>query len=257
MSIIYCRSSTLKQNQGNHMSIETQLFYCKNYCEENKLNITKCESEICSAVSITNQRKLLKIINTNRNLNIIIYDTSRFSRNVYDGINLLRKCKNKNIIIHIVKDLAKSDNKYGYLKIVDGIKNAEIESATTSDRVRNAINFRRSLGHKIGRCPFGYKVEKINNIRKFAIDENGQNVISLMKTLYYGGTISLVNVLMDKIVGYEIEQLFTDNSGDTNIIKYGNMTYDMVADFLNEHKIKYFNKDWKGTNISSILNKKN
>ena len=111
MSIIYCRSSTLKQNQGNHMSIETQLFYCKNYCEENKLNITNCESEICRAVSITNQRKLLKIVNSNRNINIIIYDASRFSRNVYDGINLLRKCKNKNIVIHIVKDLSKSDDK--------------------------------------------------------------------------------------------------------------------------------------------------
>lgn len=255
MSIIYCRSSTLKQNQYNHMSIETQLFHCQNYCEENKLNITYFDSEVCRANSISNQRKLLKIINTSKNINLIIYDASRFSRNVYDGINLLRKCKNKNIIIHIVKDLAKSDNKYGYLKIVDGIKNAEIESATTSDRVRNAINFRRSLGHKIGRCPFGYKVEKINNIRKFAIDENGQNVISLMKTLYYGGSIAIVNVLMDKIVGYEIDQLFTDNTGDTNIIKYGNISYNMIADFLNEHKIKYFNKDWKGNNISSILNK--
>ena len=252
MSIIYCRSSTLKQNQYNHMSIETQLFHCKNYCEENKLNITCFESEVCRAVSISNQRKLLKIINTNRNINIIIYDASRFSRSVYDGINLLRKCKNKNIIIHCVKDLVKSNDRFGYLKIVDGIKNAEIESATASERVRNAIKFRRSLGHKIGRCPFGYKVIKTNNIRKFIADETGQNIISLMKTLYYGGSIAIVNSLMDKIVGYEIDQLFAD---DTNIIKYGNISYDMIADFLNEHKIKYFSKEWKGTNISSILNK--
>ena len=33
----------------------------------------------------------------------------------------------------------------------------------------------------------------------------------------------------------------------STIINYVNHT--------NEHKIKYFNKDWKGTNISSILNK--
>jgi len=252
MSIIYCRSSTLKQNQYNHMSIETQLFHCQNYCEENKLKISYFESEVCRAVSISNQRKLLKIINTNRNINIIIYDASRFSRSVYDGINLLRKCKNKNIIIHLVKDLVTSNNRFGYLKIVDGIKNAEIESATASERVRNAIKFRRSLGHKIGRCPFGYKVVKTNNIRKFVIDETGQNIISLMKTLYFGGSIAIINSLMDKIVGYEIDQLFSD---DTNIIKYGNITYDMIVEFLNEHKIKYFNKDWKKTNVSSILNK--
>jgi DNA invertase Pin-like site-specific DNA recombinase len=203
------------------MSIETQLFHCQNYCEENKLKISYFESEVCRAVSISNQRKLLKIINTNRNINIIIYDASRFSRSVYDGINLLRKCKNKNIIIHLVKDLVTSNNRFGYLKIVDGIKNAEIESATASERVRNAIKFRRSLGHKIGRCPFGYKVVKTNNIRKFVIDETGQNIISLMKTLYFGGSIAIINSLMDKIVGYEIDQLFSD---DTNIIKYGNIT---------------------------------
>ena len=73
-----------------------------------------------------------------------------------------------------------------------------------------------------------------------------------MKTLYYGSSIAIINSLMDKIVGYEIDQLFSD---DTNIIKYGNISYDMIADFLNEHKIKYFSKEWKGTNISSILNK--
>ncbi len=252
MSIIYCRSSTLKQNQYNHMSIETQLFHCQNYCEENKLNITYFDSEVCRANSISNQRKLLKIINTSKNINLIIYDASRFSRNVYDGINLLRKCKNKNIIIHVVKDLVTSNTRFGYLKIVDGIKNAEIESANASDRVRNAISFRRSLGHKIGRCPFGYKVVKTNNIRKFVIDETGQNIITLMKTLYYGGSIAIVNGLMGKIVGYEIDKLFSD---DTNIIKYGNISYNMIADFLNEHKIKYFNKEWKGTNVSSVLNK--
>ncbi len=252
MSIIYCRSSTLKQNQYNHMSIETQLFHCQNYCEENKLNITYFDSEVCRANSISNQRKLLKIINTSKNINLIIYDASRFSRNVYDGINLLRKCKNKNIIIHVVKDLVTSNTRFGYLKIVDGIKNAEIESANASDRVRNAISFRRSLGHKIGRCPFGYKVVKTNNIRKFVIDETGQNIITLMKTLYYGGSIAIVNGLMEKIVGYEINKLFSD---DTNIIKYGNISYNMIADFLNEHKIKYFNKEWKVTNVFSVLNK--
>lgn len=253
MNIIYCRSSTLKQNQYNHMSIEIQLYHCQNYCEENKLKISYFDSEVCRANYISNQRKLLKIINTNRNINIIIYDASRFSRSVYDGINLLKKCKNKNIIIHVVKDLVTSSNRFGYLKIVDGIKNAEIESATASERVKNSIKFRRSRGHKIGRCPFGYKVDKTTGIRKFILDENSQNIIMLINTLYFGGSIALVNTLMEKIVGYEIDQLFVD---DSNIIKYGNISYNMIADFLNEHEIKYFNKLWKVHNVLNIIKKK-
>jgi DNA invertase Pin-like site-specific DNA recombinase len=103
-AVIYCRSSTIDQNNFNHCSIDTQLFNCRQYCDQNKLKIISMSSEMCSATKSANQKALLKLVDEFKNINLIVYDASRFSRNILEGIILLNKCREKNIIVHNVKD---------------------------------------------------------------------------------------------------------------------------------------------------------
>jgi len=253
-AIIYCRSSTQKQNEYNHNSLEMQTFICRDYCFKNELNVISLISEVCSARKISNQKKLLEIINRNSNINLIIYDASRFSRNILEGIQVLNECKNKNIYIHNVKDNYTTHKYQGYLNFIDGIKNGESESKILSDRIKSSIEHRQIMGEDFGNPSYGYKKHKINGINKFIEDENEQLIIEFATKLYYGCSLKEVDKFMKLLTGEKIKSLFTE---PCTSIEYGNFTYNMIAEFFNENNIKYRNdKLWTGTQISNIVNKK-
>tara|TARA_B110000971_G_C19854173_1_gene428566 strand:+ start:51 stop:482 length:432 start_codon:yes stop_codon:yes gene_type:complete len=103
-SIIYVRSSTKNQNNTytNSTSLDMQIFSCENFAKKNKLNIIGIEKEICSARKGSNQKVLGNIIKNNSNINLIVFDISRFSRNIFDGTNILEQCFNKCITLYSV-----------------------------------------------------------------------------------------------------------------------------------------------------------
>jgi DNA invertase Pin-like site-specific DNA recombinase len=253
-AIIYCRSSTVAQNNFNHCSIDIQIFNCRQYCSQNNLKIVNTVSETCSATKSANQKVLLKMIDEFRNINLIIYDASRFSRNILDGVNLLHICKEKNIIIHNVKDNYSTEKHQGYCNFIDGIKNGESESRLISDRIKSSIKYRKSLGTDFGRPPFGFKSDKINGVIKFVKDDNETDIINFARDLYYGCTVVEANKKMKTITGHFIESLFTDQCKKIN---YGNFTFTMIAEFFNHNEIKNRNNIWTGSSISNIISKKN
>lgn len=250
-AIIYCRSSTPHQNQYTHTSIEMQTFVCREYCYKNELQVVSLVTEVCSARQISNQKKLLKIINNNNDINLIVYDASRFSRNILEGIQILNECRNKNIILHCVKDSFSTYKYQGYLNFVDGIKNGEAESKLLSDRLKSSIQHKRALGSEFGNPAYGYKKEKNNGITKFVDNENEKKIINLATKLYYGCSVKEANNCILDITGENIKSLFTEPCAK---IKFGNFTYGMIAEFFNEHNIKYRNeKEWTATQVSNIV----
>jgi DNA invertase Pin-like site-specific DNA recombinase len=249
-AIIYCRSSTKEQNNFNHCSLDTQTFNCRNYCNQNNLNIINMSTEICRATSTINQKELLQIIDKFKNINLIIYDASRFSRNILEGIILLNKCKEKNIIIHNVKDNYSTEKHQGYCNFIDGIKNSEYESKLISDRIKSSIKYRKSLGSDFGKPPFGFKNERINGVIKFIKDDIELEIINFAKKLYYGCTVKEANIIMNQITQNNIQSLFTEKCKK---IEYGNFTFTMIAEFFNQHNIKNRNRNWSGNSISSII----
>lgn len=254
-AIIYCRSSTQKQNEYNHKSLEMQTFVCQEYCTNNELKNISLVTEVCSATKSSNQKKLLEIINKNSNVNLVIYDASRFSRNIVDGIQLLTDCKNKNINIHNVKDNYSTDRYQGYLNFIDGIKNGEAESKLISERVKSSLEHRRKLGEDFGKPPYGYTKTKINNINKFIVNKEEQLIIEFINKLYYGCTLTEANKYMKIFTGENIKSLFTEPCTQ---IDNGNFTYSMIADFLNVNNIKYKNdKQWNTSQITNLINNKN
>lgn len=250
-AIIYCRSSTPDQNNFNHCSIDTQIFNNRQYCNQNKFKIISMSSEICSATKTTNQKALLKLVDEFKNIHLIVYDASRFSRNILEGVILLNKCREKNIIIHNVKDNYSTEKHQGYCNFIDGIKNGETESRLISDRIKSSIKYRKSLGANFGRPPFGFKSERHNGIIKFVKDDIETEIISFARNLYFGCTLIEANKQIVKITGNKIQTLFTEKCKK---IEYGNFTFTMIAEFFNQHGIKNRVHDWTGNSISMIVN---
>lgn len=249
-SIIYCRSSTQSQNNFNHCSIDTQIFNNRQYCMKNNLKIFNMSTEICSATQLKNQKTLLHIINNFSNINIIVYDASRFSRNIIDGIKLLNLCIDKNINIYNVKDNYSTNTTQGYYNFIDGIKNAELESKLISDRMKSSINYRKNLGFDFGIPPYGYMRDRINGIIKFVKCNKETEIIDFGRALYYGCTLNEANKKMVSITGHKINSLFSEPCYK---IEYGNFTFKMLAEFLNENNIKHRNKDWTANSVSTII----
>ncbi len=255
-AIIYCRSSTQKQNEHNHTSLETQTFVCKEYCKNNDFKVVSVILEVCSATKINNQKKLLEIINKNIDINLVIYDASRFSRNILEGIQLLTNCKNKNIIIHNVKDNYSTFRYQGFLNFVDGIKNSESESKLIGERIKTTLDRKRKLGEDLGNPKYGYKKHKINGKTKFIDDDYEQIIIDFAYNLYYGCTVNNANKFMNFLTGNNIKSLFTK---PCTKIEYGNFTYKMISEFFNDNNIKNRkNQNWTTTQIQQLVkNKKN
>jgi DNA invertase Pin-like site-specific DNA recombinase len=157
-SIIYVRSSTQQQNNvyTNSESLNMQIFSCENFAKENNLDIISIEKEICSARKGSNQKVLENIIENNNNINLMVFDISRFSRNIFDGTHMLKQCLDKGITLYSVKDNLFVKDLKDIQSFTNLLISAQAESDAISHRVQQSIQYRRSLGAYFGKEKFGY-----------------------------------------------------------------------------------------------------
>lgn len=252
-AIIYARSSTKKQNDlmTNSHSLEIQTSNCIKFCFENNINIDKIETEIISARNSKKQKILLNIINTNKNILLIVFDISRFSRNIFDGMNMLHKCIDNNITLYLLKDNMYIRDLNDITRFNNLLLNAHAESDAISFRIKKSIEFRKSNGIFFGKRKFGYDIITENNKKKLKINENEQKIIELILILKYGGfKIKINNLIMfltnDKL---KIEM--------DNVILFGNYENIDIVYFLNLHNITYKNKVWTCAILNNIINLNN
>lgn len=251
-TIIYSRCSTQKQNDINinSASINTQYHSCFEYCKNNNLEVKFMKSEICSARFNKNQKKLLEIIENYQNINLVLFDVSRFSRNISDGIKMINKCIINNIIVYFVKENIKIKNNNDVIDFTYKLLDACNESNTLSSRQIASIKYRKSLGNSIGKPRYGFTKIKSNNITKFIDNEKEQLIIKLILKLKFGSLISDLDKLTIKLFNKELK----DIDRTDNIIMYGYYNNSSIAYLLNYNNIKYKEKEWTQFNISNIIN---
>jgi DNA invertase Pin-like site-specific DNA recombinase len=251
--IIYTRSSTKKQNDliTNSHSLEIQTSNCSKFCFENNIDIIKIETEIVSARNSKKQNVLLNIINTNKDILLLVFDISRFSRNIFDGMNMLQKCMNNNITLYLLKENMYVRDLNDITRFNNLLSNAHAESDAISFRVKKSIEFRKSNGVFLGKRKFGFDVITDNNNKKLKINENEQKTIELILILKFGG---LKNKIDDLITFLINDKLKIDMS---DIILFGNYENSDIAYFLNFHNIIHKNKEWTTQNVNSIINLNN
>ena len=106
-NILYTRVST--GNQGSQ-SLDAQNQICLNYLNSNGVTLSSSFQEIGSAYN-GNQAVLNYIIQTFNNVNLYVLNVSRFSRNVINGLELLKIATNKKINVHFIEENLDSMNR--------------------------------------------------------------------------------------------------------------------------------------------------
>lgn len=229
-AIIYCRLSRKNDNNSldKNLSLESQRNECIKFCIDNNLPIKDVVYEVSSAYKNNTQKKLDEILN-NMTCNdiLVIWELSRFSRNVIEGTNKLNILKSKNAGIYSVND------KFGYpmtcdfYDIVRKIIKTQQESDFISERVKRSYRNKKENGSFIGIPPFGKKISVIDNFKNILVDNDEEvNVINNIINMYEKKNLS-VN---------EIKEYLNNN----NILRRNNLwTVSYITKIINEHYKMY------------------
>jgi DNA invertase Pin-like site-specific DNA recombinase len=163
---IYCRLSQDSKTGTNH-SLDSQEELCKNYCETKKLPIKEVYRIVGSARNHDNHKELESLLSRMKEGDtLIIYDVSRFSRNMLKGMQLLQKIMDKKMFIHTIKENLNYDTIYNKLAFRQLLSYSEYESDQTSERIKTSINYRKNNGIALGPTKYGYESYMDNGIRK-------------------------------------------------------------------------------------------
>lgn len=191
---VYIRVSTSKQASDRHNGLNIQLDTCKQYISDNKYSKYFDKNNIYKDIGSTynyknklgQRNKLLKLL-TPKTL-IVIYSISRIGRNTIETMDFLKKVREKNCIIYSVTDNLyfnkdKLVDKDFYYKVIESEKTSDLKSIACKKNIKNI----KKRGGFIGKIPYGYYCEKINNIRKLRVNSREQNIIFTIekKILYY------------------------------------------------------------------------
>jgi DNA invertase Pin-like site-specific DNA recombinase len=262
--IIYTRISTLRNNtaadsnrnnQTQSVSLETQYFACKNYCDSKNYNIIQNISDISSAYNKvpTNLKRLIS--ESNKGLHIVIYAIDRFSRNTDIGFQLLKMAKKYNIIIEFVADGFTNENDRHILQIKGGILHAEHESRIIGTRIKARNAVKRSVGWKFGNAKYGYKIVFLGGIRKQVENQYEQKVIKFIKYISNDYDLETLNQLLQDIKPTSEKISVYDSNGDeVNEDIYDAQPAKKIAELLNSYSIyDRNNKPWVARSIKRII----
>jgi len=257
-AIIYCRCSTARQNQNNLQSIYTQVGTCIDYCNKNKFNVVDVLKDICEGHDMS-KLKLNDIPDKYSNVNIIIADPSRMSRNITEANIFLTKCQDNNITIHFVRDDIVVDSYENYKKVVGLVCDAYAESKLMSKRLKTTFELKKKYGSYIGAPKFGYKIDSyIDNrigikMRKQVPDEEEQKVVEIINRLYFGSEINDFHKIFREVTGNKKFILRDIDNNPFEAIYYGNLDYQDIADLLNENNITKRDYEWTKNTVSNLL----
>ena len=259
-AIIYARCSTARQNLDNFQSLSNQVVMCIDYCKDQNLNTINIIKEIHNGHNMS-ELKISEIPQTYSNINIIIADPSRMSRNVSDANDFIIQCNKKNIILHFVRDDLVLDSHKEYKKVIDLVCDAYHESQLMSKRLKTTFDMKKKHGSHIGSASYGFKINEIIDpkihlkIRKLVPNKSEQDVIDIINRLYFGSDIKDFNKIFQRVSQNKKFVLKDTNNNAFDTIYYGNITYNDIADLLNENNILKRNIVWTSKSISNILSK--
>ena len=263
-AIIYCRLSNPNQSMINnfHVSIENQLDTCRNYCSTNNFFVVGEVHEIKSARDMNYLYELKKIGESNSNLNLVIYNVTRFSRNILQGLQYIQAFSSKNITIHFVEENARSNQHLDLHRIRLGLSQSEYESDTISNRVKANNIILRNKGWKFGQAPYGKEVKMINGIRTFSNCNYENQIIKFIKAARIGtGTVMNLNKLLNSILPNNKEPIeFWDWGLGTQITRFDEpytLSFGEIAELLNSYNICNRANIWTASSVNRVFKNHN
>lgn len=188
--------------------------------------------------------------------NIIIYNVSRFSRSEMFGSQLLDyalKCRTRLFFVDegLIWDRNNQNNRQAILR---KLVLAHEESAAIGRRVKDALAYRKAQGYFTGGiAKYGYSSVEMDGGKRLITEQYEQAVITFINMLRQVGTkIKDLNQWVKQLSGnYELIELFYDDHPTDKIIEP--LSYNVIADLLNEYEITKRGLRWSSSMISSVV----
>jgi DNA invertase Pin-like site-specific DNA recombinase len=181
---LYLRTSKPRINDGQ-VSIEIQKNDMMQYCKANNIGIRGITvDEGISARNMKNLEGLNIILETIQTGDILmVWDISRFSRNSLQALHLLEELSLKNIYTYFMKENLTYEGAMAKHYIRQALSTAQLYSDSVSEKVKAAIQYKKSLGNYVGQPKYGYTVKNIGGIRKLVNSNKEQQNICLVNKL--------------------------------------------------------------------------
>jgi len=230
-NIIYCRVSHQKVE---NLSFSKQEKHCSNYSKSKNFIIHEIHKEFNSGYG--KQKILLNIIKTYKNINLIIYDVSRFSRSTNYGRSLFKICMIRNIVLHFVKEniVINSDNCEN-LTFSKSLIESEKEWHGIRNSIINNIQQRRLNNMVLGKVPFGF-----DSIDKKLVKNKDFNSIALIVFLRNGlkSVDDIRNILKNFTNEANTLKFYDENEKEiTNFSKPFALDTAKIKDILNDYRV--------------------
>ena len=251
-AIIYIRVSS--KQQENTVSLENQEEVCKKYCRDKDYNVLGVYSDVFSAKDPLKLKNLREAINRlDRNTYLVIYKVCRFARNTRDGLNIYEKIKEKNSRLVSVTEPFDIHTTAGKAMFRNLLSHAEFESDTLSDRITAVMAYKKSIGSKLGRVPFGKSSIVVDKIRKFVHNENEQLVIDFIRKCRTRNTtiIELNQFLLNISDCGDPLEIVDEKEQVCEKIK-DCLSYQNIADILNDYGVQNRGKEWTAVSVRHV-----
>tara|TARA_R110002153_G_scaffold148898_2_gene300242 strand:+ start:130 stop:837 length:708 start_codon:yes stop_codon:yes gene_type:complete len=187
----YVRVSTQYQVDDG-FSLEFQEKEIRNYAEYKKLNLVKIFYDRGkSGREIKTRKELQEVLNIMEKDDVLIfYSLSRLVRKAKDFHNIDEELRDRGCSIVSIKENLETVTTMG--KAFAGITAvfAELESNSTSDRVKEGMKMKKEKGERLGRIPYGWKLSNGKGTDLIEVPEE-QVVINLIKKMREEGNTAV------------------------------------------------------------------
>jgi DNA invertase Pin-like site-specific DNA recombinase len=252
-AIIYCRISTDQQ------SLIAQENACRVYCAQKGYNLIKVVNEIGSAYQGKSQSKLLELINESSDVNLIVQNIDRFSRNANHGNTMIETLVEKRINLDCVNNPVNISSAMGRHHLRQAILDAQYESERIAERVQNTINYRKQHGIKT-RSTYGYNLSDdkksvvVNPSEKAVVDFIVRYSNKSMTAPQITGCLYDLMRKLNKPKSDFVPVMITDKDSeeyyaDDFKVK---LTGIVLSDILNDYEIKKRGKNWTAVKVRAI-----
>ena len=262
-AVLYTRVSSV--SQADSLPVQKQVL--QNYCIVNKLKVIDMYQDIGSAYNDSYKLSIHSILEMYSNVCLIIKDPSRIARNIIDGAEIIKKCSENNIIIHVVEHNYICNTTITAKQLLCGIFDAQTEAETLSERQRSHNNVKKSLGAYFGSVPYGkesYSTEHnnimIRKVRNLPADHKESKIINLIDMMLYGTSkkafyqhFNSLHDFQDKLGGNKHK--FTSYKGEeyTETDFLNGFPINTIVGLLNDWKITKRGKEWTESSLKTIM----